>query len=596
MNSRKPCRSPDRVWRSARWTVAAGARALLSLAILALVPSGCGFKPAESDRDRTLIQHTLRLRTLDPARAADVPSALGVARIYETLLQYNDTARPYRLEPLLAEAMPEVSPDGLTYTFRIREGVRFQDDPCFAATGGVGRELTADDFVYAIRRLADARTLSTGWWLFRDRIAGLDAYRDATLRDPEAAEALDVEGLQAPDDRTLVVRLTRPFPQFLYVLAMHYAAAVPWEAVSHYGDAFGQHPVGTGPFRLASWERNYRVAYARNPMWTARDPEAAKNGLEGIVDFVMADASTRWLAFLRGELDRCDISQDQWDVVVDEQGELREAFSSRGIRMVSGPALRIAYIAFNMEDPVVGGNLALRRAITQAFDTEAWLAFHNHRVMRPTGPIPMGLAGYREGPARFPFDLDAARRSMAEAGYPDGIDPATGNRLRLTLELGRADDQELRQAAELIRHFLSRIGIHLELSFNHAPQFYDKLERRAAQMFYLSWIGDYPDAENFLQLFYGPSASPGPNRCNYVNETFDRLFEQARVMPDSPERTALYKQLAEIVIGDCPWVFTAQPRDAFLHWDRLGNVRHHAFPYGREKYLVKNPEPRTPPP
>ena len=577
-----------------------GAAALrFSLGLIWLGLSACGFKASDSDRANTLVQPTLRIRTFDPARAADVPSVLGVARIYETLLQYNDEARPYVLEPLLATTMPEVSPDGLTYTFQVRSGIYFQDDPCFEATGGCGRELTAQDFVYAIQRVADARTVSTGWWLFRNRIVGLDAFREATLKEPGREVNRPIEGLQAPDERTLVITLTQPYPQFLYVLAMHYAAAIPREAVDYYGDRLGQHPVGTGPFQLVSWDRNYRVVYRKNPGWELRGraesiPAANQQGLggrglpglDGIVDLVMADASTRWLAFLRGELDRCGLSQDQWDVVVDEHGALRPAFYEQGIRMASGPALQISYIAFNMDDPVVGTNTALRRAITQAFNTEEWLEFHNQRVMRPTGPIPMGLAGYREGALPFPYDLAAARQLMVEAGYPDGVDPATGERLRLTLELGRADDQELRQTAELIRHFVSQIGIRLELNFNHAPQFYDKLERRAAQLFYLSWIGDYPDAENFLQLFYGPSASPGPNRCNYVNPTFDRLFEQARVMPDSPERTARYEALAQIVIEDCPWVFASQPRDVFLYWDRVRNLRHHAFPYGRDKYVT----------
>ena len=578
---------------------------ILLLILLALGVSGCGARLEESAglRDETLYLTSLRIRGFDPAKVGDVSSAQAIQRIYEGLLQIAYLDRPYRLEPLLAEAMPEKSADGLRYTFRLRRGIHFQDDPCFP--GGSGRELTAEDVVYSLKRIADRKVGSSGWWAFEGRIAGLDAFRAASAGEGPTDYAAPVEGLRAPDRYTVEIALTRPYPQFLWVLALHYGSVVPREAVEFYGERLSSHPVGTGPYRLAEWRRNYRMIFERNPKWaetgrvdaypTTGEAEDAARGLltdagkplpfiDRIVSYVVADPATQWMMFLRGQLDESDIARDNWSIVVDEQGELLPDLRARGIRLSITPQLRITYVGFNMDDPVVGTNTLLRQAITCAFNSEEWIKLNNGRVRRALGPIPSALPGYEPDHMPFPFDLERARRLLAEAGYPEGRDPATGRRLELTLELGRADDQELRQSAELLTAFLARIGIVLRLNFNNGPAFYDKLERRQAQLFYRSWIGDYPDAENFLQCFFGPNASPGSNRANYRNAEFDRLFEMARVLEDSPERTELYRRMARIVIADCPWLFMSEPMIYTLHHDRVANRKPHLFSYGMEKY------------
>ncbi|HMP71732.1 MAG TPA: ABC transporter substrate-binding protein [Kiritimatiellia bacterium] len=549
-----------------------------------MLASACSSRETTSagNRDDALHLVTQRIRGFDPARAADVSSSMAIARIYETLVEYDYHERPYRLQPLLAEKMPEVSEDGLTYRFRLRSGIFFSDDPCFAETGGEGRELVAGDVVYSIKRIADRKNASTGWWAFRSRIAGLDAFREASEGDGPTDYDLEVEGLRALDRYTVEITLVKPYPQLMWILAMTYAAVVPREAVEHYGAAFNHRPVGTGPFRLASWRRNYRLEYHRNPAWERSGREPV--GLNRMVDLVVADPATRWMMFLNRQLHLTGVTRDQWESVVRPDFSLAPSFVERGIRLEVNPSLRINYIAFNMDDPVVGPNRALRQAMTSAFNTAEWLTLHNHAVVRPPGPIPAGLAGYDPEAERFPFDLDRAREWLAEAGYPGGRDPQTGRRLSLTLEFGRADDQELRQAAELIQQFMARIGIELNLVFQHGPAFFERLERRQAQMFYLGWIGDYPDAENFLQLFYGPNVSPGSNRCNYRNEDYDRLFEQARILPDGPERTELYRRLAAIIIEDSPWILASQPMDVVLVQGVEG-YRSHSFPYGMEKHL-----------
>ena len=575
--------------------------------------------PLEGDRssarESVLHQDTLRIRGFDPVKAGDQPSALAIARIYEPLLQYVYLERPYRVEPLLAESMPEVSNDGLTYTFRIRPGIYFQDDACFTNSGGRGREVTAEDFVYSVKRLADRKNQSVGYWTLDGRVVGLDDFRADSASATPTDYDRDIPGIRALDAYTLQWQLTKPYPQLMWILTMHYVCAFPREAVEMYGADIGQHPVGTGPYVLSSWQHNYRLEYVRNPKWreTGRldlfpstgSEEFHARGLfadagmplpliDRIVDYVVMDPATRWLMFMKHQLDASDVARDNWDAVLDDQLRLNDELSGQGITVATGPSLRLGYFAFNMEDPVLGANRALRQAMTCAFNTDAWIKLYNGRITRPSSPIPNGLAGYDPTLDPFPFDLERARALMVEAGYPEGRDPATGRRLNITLELGRADDTELRQSAEMFVHFMSQIGIHINLSYNNGPAFYDKLERRQAPMFFLSWIGDYPDAENFLQLFYGPNSSPGPNRSNYRNADFDVLYDRIRVMSHSDERTELYKKMAAMVVEDCPWIFAYQYLNVGLRHPWYKNYAMHAFPYGMEKYYRIDAKMRPP--
>ena len=577
---------------------------------------GCGGEGLDTghDDEMVLFGETSRIRTLDPARAGDVASARATGKIYEGLVEYHYLNRPYRLIPALAEALPDISDDGLTYTFRIRPGIYFQDDPCFVESDGKGREVTAGDFVYAIQRVADVETGSTGFWAFNDRIVGLDEFRDRSGGDEPTDYEQEIEGLRALDRYTLQVQLKRPYPQMLWILTMQYAFAVPREAVEYYGEDFRRNPVGTGPFVLKSWRPNYRVEFVRNPKWaeTGRteyypetgEPADADNGrladagkpipfLDRIIEYVVDDSATQWLMFLRGQFETSGISRDNWDAVLGDDRDLTAELEEQGVQLDRSPTLTLFYYGFNMEDPVVGQspdpetdrrNRKLRQALTLALNTEELERFHHHRITRPTGPIPPGVSGYQERSARFPFNLEQARTLLAQAGYPDGRDPETGRRLQIQLKLGSADSPEQRQATELFADFMDRLGVVIQAGYNNWPTFLEKIRRGQAQMFRVGWVADYPDAENFLQLFYGPNVSPGPNHSRYRNAEFDRLYEAAREMQDSPERTALYQKMADIVIEDCPWIFQAQPvaYDLYHHW--LQNYKRHDFPYTMTKY------------
>ncbi|MCF7849703.1 MAG: hypothetical protein K9M45_12705 [Kiritimatiellales bacterium] len=588
---------------------------------LTLLLCGCGGQ-AElgqegTDGEQVLYRISSRVSGFDPVKSDDVDSSLAIAKIYEGLLQYAYLDRPYRVEPCLAASMPEISKDGLNYTFHLKKGIHFQDDECFP--GGEGRELVADDFVYSIKRSADLKNASNGYWAFNNRIVGLDEFREISSGIEPTNYDLTVEGLKALDRYTFQIKLLKPYPQLMWIMAMHYAFAVPREAVEYYGDAFVNHPVGTGPYMLKSWTRNYRMEFVRNPAWgehgrLERYPSEGSDSdreagllddagtplpiIDRIVQYPISDGSTQWMMFLAGQFSSSSISRDNWDAVVTPTKGLNDELAARGIALRSSHSLDLFYIGFNMYDPVLGAasdpeenlrNKKLRQALSCAFDHKECAKFYNDRVAIPTGPIPDPMNGYRADPLPYSFDLERAAKLLAEAGYPEGKDPKTGRRLELAIEVGNADSTEVRQFVELFVSMMDKIGVKVNPSYNNWPSFLDKMDRRQAQMFTLGWVADYPDAENYLQLFYSKNESPGPNHCNYKNEEFDRLYGQIRTMLDSPERTAIYERMADIVIEDAPWIFTYQRLTYALTQSWLKNFKIHIFPYGMTKYRRIDP-------
>jgi oligopeptide transport system substrate-binding protein len=584
--------------------------------------SGCGDgdpKSASGKPETVAYSRTDRIRGLDPASAGEVSSSLAIARIYEGLLQYDYLARPYKVVPLLAESMPNVSEDGLTYTFKIRRNIFFQDDPCFPE--GKGRELVAEDFIYSIKRVADVKNISSGFWAFNNRIQGINVFHEASKNPDPTDYDMEVEGLRALDSHTLQIELVAPYPQLLYVLAMHYAFAVPREAVELYGKKFTNHPVGTGPYELVEWRRNSRIEFVRNPKWaeTGRvetypivgTPEQEASGLlkdagqpipfnDRIIQYVVDDTSTSWMMFLSGQLGSSIISPDNWDAVVTPDKSLNKTMAKRGIELISSPYTAVYYMGFNWEDPVVGAssdpeqdlrNRKLRQALSCAYDFDQMNQFMNNRLYPIYGPIPSPLAGCLEKPSPYRYNLDKARVLLAEAGYPEGIDSKTGRRLELSIELGSADTNT-RQSMELMADMFQKIGVVMKTNYNTWPAFIERLNRRQGQMFRLAWVADYPDAENFLQLFYSKNDSPGPNHSNYRNAEIDRFYEQIRTMQDSPERTAIYEKMANIIVEDSPWVFMYQPMSFAVKHSWVENFVPHDYPYGMDKYRRTNSEVR----
>ncbi len=473
-----------------------------------------------------------RVNSLDPVKAQSIYDSRAVALYAETPLEVDYLARPYALAPGLCE-LPEVSQDGLKYTLRMSQDAA----------------LDAHDVARALERLRDPRTVSPGGWTMKA-----------------------VESIVVRDAGTLEIRLKHRLHVFPWMLAMGYCAVL---------DKDGN---GTGPYRLVRWRRNHDMVYERNPAW--RGWKRLPDSFDTIRYLVIDDVSTQWLMFLKGEVDFLgEISRDNWDAVVSGDGALDPVLAAQGVKLVAAPSLDVRYIGFNMNEPVLGGNRLLRQALTRAFDFPAWQRFYNGRIDQACGPVPPSVDGFLDEPSPLSFDIEEAKRLLAQAGYPGGIDPATGRRLTLTLSIGRAT-QDSREAGELLASFFAKIGVRLELQFHVWGEFLSAVNEGRVQMYMMGWVGDYPDAENFLQLFHSRNSSPGPNHSCYSNAVFDAEFDAAMAATDDATRCRHWRECQRIVRDDCPWIFTHFPKSYSLVRPSVGNYVPSAFPYGTEKFLV----------
>ena len=479
--------------------------------------------------------------------------------------------------------MPEPEADGKTYIFKLREAY-YVDDPCF---GGQRRKVKAQDFVYGWKRLADRQVGGSGEWLIGN-IKGMTAFAEASSGEAPTDYRREVAGVRALDDQTLRVELERPSNQFLYFLTMCYMAPVPPEAVAYYGQrGLAEHPVGAGAYKLRSWWRGYEMVFDRNPEWhgwATLDPNATERPFETIRYPIVKDASTQWLMLLTGQLDFLEqIDRNNMDIAIDPDMGLSPALKARGIQLFTSPTLKLYYLGINMDDPVLGKNKSLRQAINAAFDTARWETYYRGRVRALNTVAPPHIQDASQGKFPYAFNVEKARQLIAEAGYPGGIDPATGKPLVLTVEVGNAT-QDTTESMELVASFLSAIGIKLEISVNTWQAMLEKVRLRQAQLFLMGWVGDYPDIETFMQLFLSRNQSPGPNRSNYVNPEVDRYYDIAVVSRNPAEITACWQKVQEIVLEDCPWVLLHYALDFSLVNARVLNYQPHNFPYGMEKY------------
>lgn len=539
-----------------------------------------------------------KIKGLDPAFADDMYSGLETMRIYEGLLQYKYLKRPYQLEPALAEALPTISKDGKTYTFKLKKGVVFQDDKAFKATGGKGRELVAEDVVFSYKRLADPKLNSPMWWLFDGKVEGLNEWREASSKAGKADYAATISGLKAIDASTLEIKLTNRSYQFIYSLAMPATGIVAKEVVEEYGAEFLNHPVGTGAFKLAEYNPSSKIVYVKNPSFRKEvypsegEAEDQTRGLladagktlplvDKIVMTVHVESQPQWLNFMQGNLDAAPIPKDNFAQAIDTKSkELTEDMKKKGIVLYKEPSLDVTHTSFNMKDPVVGKNKLLRQAISLAINVpEEIELFYNGRAISAMGPIPPGLAGYNEtlkNPYKE-YNLEKAKELLKQAGYPEGKGLAPIEYLSLA-------DTTARQMTEYLQKALTPLGIQVKVQTFSWPEFQASLKNGKGQMWSFAWGADYPDAENFLQLFYSKNGPPGPNDSSYSNPEFDKLYEKSLTLNDSAERTALYQKMAAIVIEDTPWVFGVHRVTFGLTHPWLKNYKPHEFNHGMAKY------------
>jgi len=681
-------------------------RAAAAACLAAAVLPGCGQvvnSPHAQGAERTNTFFTAfqerSPKYFDPTASYSLDETPFTFAVYEPPYRFHYLKRPYQVAPRAAAevAAPRYyDKDGralpadasgpqiaqAVYDIRIRAGILYAPHPAFARDdrGALRyhalqphdlqgkrtpfdfqhhgtRELTAHDYVYAIRRLATTRIKSPSFSPLAEHIVGLKDYGKAI----EAADLklrggrpltdrnlpfLDfrqhpLAGAEALDDHTLRIRLNGKYPQFKYWLAMTFFAPVPWEADAFYAQpgmaernlSFNAWPVGTGPFMLVESQENRRHVLRRNPNFRGEpypcegEPADAAAGLlddcgkpmpfvDEVVFSVEKEKIPHKTKFLQGYYDNPEISRNDWLLEIDydvrNSEQVARLLAERGVQMPRMLEISNWYLGFNGWDPVVGRgktpeqdekNRKLRQALSIAIDWEEFVrVFESKAAGEPAmGPVPPGVFGFRaDAVNRTVYDvvdgkprrksLEQAKKLLAEAGYPDGRDARSGQPLVLNYDYQRALTPELRAEVDWMAKQFGKLGVQLELRATDYNRFQDKADKGSLQIFWWGWFADYPDAENFLFLLYGPNSQAatqgnGNNTANYQNDEFDRLFEELRYLDDTPRKQELIDRMIALVQHDAPWAWGYNPYAGSVHHGWVGNVKPSSLASDRLQYI-----------
>jgi ABC-type transport system substrate-binding protein len=565
-------------------------------------------------------------RTLDPSVSYTVGEARIVDVIYSTFYRYHFLKRdPFVLELNLGAEEPKREPytytsqengrpvtrRGESWTFRIKRGLRFQDDPCFP--GGKGREVKAADFVYAFRRMTDPSVPCPVLSFFEDKVIGLAEYvahnRARAEKEQPADYTRPVAGLvlDPNDPYTFRILLNQPYPQLRYLMAMHFTTPLAYEAVTKYGAELARHPVGCGQYVMTEHVKKQRITLEVNPNRPVErypadgEPGDREAGLlddagrqlplvERVVFNILREGVTGWNLFLQGYQDVWGVTQENYQQVMTQAGQLSPEMRDRKIRLDRATDPNIYYMAFNMRDPLVGGytpeKRKLRQAISLAVDSQEFIdLFSQGNGTQAQSIIPPGIFGY-DPKYRNPYrqtNLQRAKQLLAEAGYPGGKDPKSGEPLTIYYD-NAATTSAGRQEVGLVQKQIQQLGIRLTSRSWRGIIWQDRVDKGQFQLIRYGWLADYPDPENFVFLLYGPNRRPGPNSAGYDNPEYNRLFERMRSMEDSPEREAIIRRMRDIAVEDCPWVYMMHEQDLGLSHAWARNVKPHPIANDTVKY------------
>ncbi len=547
--------------------------------------------------------------SFDPARESEEASLQYCENIFDSMLSYDYLARPAKLVPNTLTALPEVSENGSVYTFRIRPGVYFAPDAAFK---GGQRELVAEDYAYSLKRLLDPKLRSPWQFLLSGKIAGADSVAAAAAASGNFDYDAPMAGLRAIDRYTLRIRLNAPDFKLPYILATPATGALAREVVERYGSDVGAHPVGTGPYLLKEWTRSSRVvleansgyreerfnAEAEDTPWDAAIMKALagrKIPLNQRIEVnVIEEGQPRWLAFLNREIDLIEILPEEFANTAAPNGKIAPNLAKQGIRLFREAKPDVWFTYFNMEDEVVGGytpdRIALRRAIALAINTQAEIAIvRNNQAVQAHSAIPPGIAGY-DPDFRNPFGAYNPARAKALLdlfGYADrdgdGFRELPDGR-PLVIEYASQPTLAARRMDELIQRSLQEIGIRISMKKEKVPELRKLSKQGKLQMRSDGWQADYPDAENFFQLLYGPNAGQA-NYSRFKLAQFDRMYETTATMPDSAERNALYRQMSNLALVYAPWRMAVHRLQNHLLHPWVAGYKRHPFVQTTWRYL-----------
>lgn len=648
---------------------------------LGLIVGGCGEHPNNpypeitGDSNTLFSAFTQRPKHLDPAVSYSSDEAIFTYQIYEPPLQYAYLTRPFTLEPLTAENMPEVrkeTKDGeayTIYTITIKPGIYYQPHPAFATDTETGdflyhdlpfnanyktlqafpktgtRELVAEDYVFEIKRLADPRVNSPIYGLMAEKIVGLRELAQALRSSDKEVDlkVMPLSGVRALSRYQYEIKVRGEYPQFIYWLSMPFFCPMPWEAIAFYNQPalernnviLDWYPVGTGPFYLTENNPNLRMVLTKNPNFhgeTYPDNGTKEDRAAGLLinagkplpllDRVIftreKESIPYWAKFLQGYYDAAGVSADNFDQALNVSGTgniaLSQEMKEKGIHLSESVSPSMYYWGFNMLDKKIGQlndkQRKLRQAISIAMNANQYInIFLNGRGLALQGPLPPGIFGFHDETSHVnPYvyrvnrfqrierrSLSDAKKLLSEAGYPKGIDPKTQKPLILYLDIPASGNPDGQAQVNWYREQLKKIGIDLVIRATQYNRFQDKIKNGDFQLFYWGWNADYPDPENFLFLFttrQGRVHHGGENASNYSNPEYDALFEQMKLLPNSPERDAIIQKMVKILQKDNPWIWGFTPTDFVLRQKWVNPYKPNPMVRSPYKYQSIRPEVR----
>ncbi|WP_271425160.1 ABC transporter substrate-binding protein [Aequorivita sinensis] len=502
-------------------------RALLFFTIIFSILS-CQNK-AETERDHLVFRYNEHgnIPTLDPAFARNPQAIWPDNQLYNGLVQLDDSLN---IKPDIAKRWT-IDDSTNTYTFHLRTDVYFHQNRAFAQEGtqnskSYTRKVVAEDFVYSFDRLLDESVASSGSWVMNN-----------------------VKSYKAENDSTLIISLKKPFPAFLGLLSMRYCSVVPREAVEYYGNEFRRNPVGTGPFQFKMWEENVKLVFTKNPLYFERDENGERLPyLEAVAITFLPDKQSEFLQFAQGKLDFISgLDGSYKDELLTTEGNLQSKYSDMAY-MITGPYLNTEYLGIFLGSKTTEiQNKALRQAINYGFDREKMVTYLRNGMGIPAihGFIPKGLPGYEEIKG-YTYQPEKAKQLIEQYKTETGDSKP---------EITIGTNSQYLDICEYVQRELEKIGISVTIDVMPPSTLRQMRSSGELDIFRGSWIADYPDAENYLSLFYSQNFTPnGPNYMHFKNEVYDSLYVNSLSVSNIDERKLLYTKMDSIIVEEAPVV------------------------------------------
>ncbi|MCK9205401.1 MAG: ABC transporter substrate-binding protein [Bacteroidales bacterium] len=495
------------------------------------VCSSCNERKKEASKTVFRYNEAANITSLDPAFARDQAIIWATNQLFNGLVQLDDQLI---IRPCIARSW-EISADGRLYTFHLRTDVFFHQSPAFGKLKT--RRVTAADFVYSFNRIVDPSVASPGAWIFNNVKQTGSRFHFIAI-----------------NDSTFSLELKRTFPPFLSLLSMQYCSVIPQEAIRFFGSRFRSNPVGTGPFMIKMWKEGVKLVLLKNPDYFEFDDSTRLPYLDAVAITFLPDKQSAFLEFVKGNLDfMSGIDPTYKDELLTPSGKLQPKYEKE-ISLITQPYLNTEYLGFlvNQENPTTSKservNKPIRQAINYAFDREKMIRYLRNNIGTPglQGITPKGLPSFDSSRIFYHYDPEKARALLASAGYPGGRGlPA------ITL----TSTSDYLDICKYLQHQVAGLGINLEIEVSPPAAVKEMKAQAKLPFFRASWIADYPDAENYLSLFYSKNFCPrGPNYTHFSNPGFDRLYERAMSTIDDPTRYAMYREMESIIMEEAPVV------------------------------------------